>query len=44
MSKNHRGTGIRSLAAHGRATCPTLMNKARIAAKNAAPATESAAE
>lgn len=22
MSKNHRGTGIRSLAAHGRAVCP----------------------
>lgn len=22
MSKNHRGTGIRSLPAHGRATCP----------------------
>lgn len=72
MSKNHRGTGIRSLAAHGRATCPickkdsvkclyeqeidgatvnickvckaTLKNKARIAAKNTAPATESAAE
>ena len=22
MSKNHRGTGIRTLPAHGRATCP----------------------
>ncbi len=22
MSKNHRGTGIRALPAHGRATCP----------------------
>ena len=22
MSKNHRGTGIRELAAHGRGTCP----------------------
>ena len=22
MSKNHRGTGIRSLPSHGRATCP----------------------
>ena len=22
MAKNHRGTGIRELAAHGRGTCP----------------------
>ncbi len=22
MSKNHRGTGIRTLSAHGRGTCP----------------------